>query len=184
MITSEMANEQETNKLIQEMMKQMTTFQEKVEAIQKNPSTKSKGDSDDEMKVGTDGLMELSETTKVFLEAAFTATMSNKDHKKRIGRIGVPNCDQIRCPKLDGVLKAVLPKDAIKADGSTAILARHSGPLMAVLESADAGELTPEKAVAATQTALYLMGNVHQQMAQERRKKLILKLNPSSEVYG
>ena len=37
----------------------------------------------------------------------------------------------------------------------------------------------PEKAVSATQTSLYLMGNAHQQMAQERRKKLILKLNPS-----
>ena len=36
-----------------------------------------------------------------------------------------------------------------------------------------------EKAVASTQAALYLMGNAHQQMAQERRKKLLLKLNPS-----
>ena len=37
----------------------------------------------------------------------------------------------------------------------------------------------PKKAVSATQTALFLMGNAHQQMAQERRKKVILKLNPS-----
>ena len=33
--------------------------------------------------------------------------------------------------------------------------------------------------VASAQAALYLMGNAHQQMAQERRKKLLLKLNPS-----
>ena len=185
-ITSDMANEQEndTNKLIQEMMKQMTALQQKVDAIQKNPPTsESKVDSDDEMEVSTDGLVELSETTKTFLEAAFTATMSNEDRKKRVGRIGVPDCDQIRCPKLDGVLKAVLPKDAIKADGYLSRLQQFwldaVAPLAAVLESAEAGELTPEKAVAATQTALYLMGNAHQQMAQERRKKLILKLNPS-----
>ena len=50
-------------------------------------------------------------------------------------------------------------------------------PLVALLESTEAGELTPEKAVSATHTALYLMGNAHQQMAQEQRK-LILKLNP------
>ena len=50
-------------------------------------------------------------------------------------------------------------------------------PLAALLESAEAGDLMPEKAVSATQTALYIMGNAHQQMAQERRKKLILKLN-------
>jgi len=52
-------------------------------------------------------------------------------------------------------------------------------PLAAILESAEAGELTPQKAMSATQTALVLMGNAQQQMAQERRKKLILKLNPS-----
>ena len=186
MTTSEMASKQEndTNKLIQEMMKQMTMLQQKVDVIQKNPPTsESKVDSDDEMEIGTDGLVELSETTKTFLEAAFTAIMSNEDCKKRVGRIGVPDCDQICCPKLDGVLKAVLPKDAIKADGYLSRLQQFwldaVAPLAAVLESAEAGELMPEKAVAATQTALYLMGNAHQQMAQERRKKLILKLNPS-----
>lgn len=52
-------------------------------------------------------------------------------------------------------------------------------PLAALLESTEAGESTPEKAVSTTQTALYLMGNAYQQMSQERWKKLILKLNPS-----
>ena len=61
--------------------------------------------------------MQLTETTKSFLKAAFSATMLNKDCRKRVATIGVPNCDQVHCPKLDGVLKAVLPKDAIKADG-------------------------------------------------------------------
>ena len=52
-------------------------------------------------------------------------------------------------------------------------------PLAALLESVEAGELMPEKAVSDTQTTLHLMGNVHQQMSQERRKKLILKFNLS-----
>ena len=82
--------------------------------------------------------------------------------------------DQIRCPKLDGVLKVVLPKDAIKADGYLSRLQQFwldaVAPLVAILESAEEGDLMPDKAVAAAQTgtALYLMGNVHQQMAQER----------------
>ena len=42
----------------------------------------------------------------------------------------------------------------------------------------------PEKVVSAAQTALYLMENAHQQTAQERQKKLILKLKPFSEVHG
>ena len=62
------------------------------------------------------------------------------------------------------------------SEGSVSIL---YFPLTAALESAEEGDLTPEKAVGAAQTALYLMGNAHQQMAQERRKKMILKLNPS-----
>ena len=97
--------------------------------------------------------------------------------------MGVPDCDQIRCPKLDGVLKVVLTKDAIKADGYLSRLHQlwldAVAPLTAALESAEEGDLTPEKAVRDAQTALYLMGNAHQQMAQERRKKMILKLNPS-----
>jgi len=43
--------------------------------------------------------------------------MDNDNCTAHIKRIGVPNCDQIRCPKLDGVLKAVLPTNAIKVDG-------------------------------------------------------------------
>ena len=52
-------------------------------------------------------------------------------------------------------------------------------PLSAILESAEAGNLTPEKAVVSTQVALCLMGNAHQKMAKERHKKPLLKLNPS-----
>jgi len=186
--TLEMSNDQgdssETNRLMQEMMKQMEALQEKVDAIQKNSTTPPEvGESEDEMESNSGGLVGLSEPTKTFLEAAFSAVMSNEDRKKRVGKVGIPDCDQIRCPKLDGVLKAVLPKDAIKADGYLSRLQQFwldaVAPLTALLESAEAGDLTPEKAVSATQTALYLMGNAHQQMAQERRKKLILKLNPS-----
>jgi len=69
----------------------------------------------------------------------------------------------------------VLPTDAIKADGYLSRLQQFwldaVAPLAAILESAVAGELMPEKAVASTQVALCLMGNTHQQMAPERRKK-------------
>ena len=168
-------------------MKQMMALQEKVDAIQKNPSSgelhSRQKDSDDKMEDSSRRLVQLTETIQRFLEAAFLGTMSNEDHRRRVEKVGVPDCDQIRCPKLDGVLKAVLPKDTIKADGYLSRLQQFwldaVAPLVAILESAEAGELTPEKAVSAAQTALYLMGNAHQQTAQERRKKLILKLNPS-----
>ena len=167
------------------MMKQMTALQEKVEAMQssRNEVSNSRNESDDEKEDSDGGLVQLTETTKTFLEAAFSGTMTNADRKKRVEKIGVLDCDQIRCPKLDGVLKAVLPRDAIKADGYLPRLQQFwldaVVPFAAILESEEAGDLTPEKAVTATQTALYLMGNAHQHTSQERRQKLVLKLNPS-----
>ena len=41
------------------------------------------------------------------------------------------------------------------------------------------GKLTPELAVSATQTALVLMGNAYQHMAQGRRKHLLMNLDPA-----
>lgn len=55
----------------------------------------------------------------------------------------------------------------------------QSPPIVAILESTEEGDLMPDKAVEAAQTVLYLMGNAHQQIAQKRCKKVILKLNPS-----
>ena len=83
-----------------------------MDAMQKKSTlTSEAGDSDDEMEGSFGSLMELSETTKAFL-----VTMPSEDRKKWVGKAGIPNYDQIRYLKLDGVLKAVLPKDAIKVD--------------------------------------------------------------------
>ena len=102
-------------------MKQMMALQEKVEVIQKNPSSGDSNsklkNSDDEVDDSSGQLVQVTETTKSFLEAAFSGAMSNEDRRKRVEKIGVPDCDQVRCPKLDGVLKAILPRDAIKANG-------------------------------------------------------------------
>ena len=120
-MTDEQSSEVDMNKILWEMMQQMTRLQEKVDALQKNPQADSRQDSEEEAEDGMGGLvqfMEMTKTqTKTFLEAAFSSTMANANRKKGVRRIGLQDCDQIRCPKLDGVLKAVLPKDAIKADG-------------------------------------------------------------------
>ena len=75
-----------TNQLIQEMMKQMTARQEKVEAIQKNPSSRDlnsrQKDSEDKMDNSFGWLVQQMETTKSFLEAAILGTISNEDDRK------------------------------------------------------------------------------------------------------
>ena len=120
--------------------------------------------------------MSLSESAHAFLEAAFSTTLTNADRKKRVDRVGVPDCDGIRCPKLDPVIQAIVPNEATKADGYLSRLQQFwldaTAPLTAIIETAEEGKLTPELAVSAAQTAFVLMGNAHQHMAQERRKRL------------
>ena len=66
----------------------------------------------------------------------------------------------------DPVLKTTLPKEAIKADGYFSQLHQFYldavVPLTAMIESADTGDLTVADAVTTVQSALILMGNMHQ----------------------
>ena len=81
------------------------------------------------------------------------------------------------------MLVTVLPKDAIMADGYLSRLQQFwldaVVPLTAILEGSDAGELTPEQAYAAAQSALCLLGNANNHMAQERHKRVLMNVNPA-----
>ena len=63
------------------------------------------------------------------------------------------------------MLTTILPKDAIKADGYLSRLQQlwldAVAPLAAILEGAEAGELTPEQAYSAAQAAMVLMGSTN-----------------------
>ena len=93
-MATEEGDSNDTNSLIREILKQVSTLQEKVDAIQKSVTPSEVGDSDDEMEGSSGSLVELSETTKAFLEAAFSTTMPNEDRKKRVVKVGIPDCDQ------------------------------------------------------------------------------------------
>ena len=87
-MTGEQSGESDTNRLLQDMMKQMTALQEKVEAMQssRNEVSNSRNESDDEKEDGNGGLVQLMETTKTFLEAAFSDMMTNVDCKSESKR--------------------------------------------------------------------------------------------------
>ena len=92
--------------LLQEMKQKMESLQNKVGEMQqqqqqqqRTPSSSGQEfEEDDDI---TGNLVELLESTKSFLEAAFSVTVANSDRKKRLDRIGVPEYDANRCPKLD-----------------------------------------------------------------------------------
>ena len=84
---------------------------------------------------------------------------------------------------MDTAPEEVLPTDAIKVDGYLSQLQQFwldaISSLAAILECAEARDLMPEKVVSSVQVVLYLIGNTHRHVVQERCKKLLLKLNPS-----
>ena len=70
-MASEEGDSNDMNSLIREMLKQMSTLQEKVDAIQKKSVTPSEvEDSNDEMEGSSGTLMELSETTIALFEGS------------------------------------------------------------------------------------------------------------------
>ena len=103
--------------LLKEMQRQMVSIQIKVDEMQQKQHPTAVDHEVIEDEVGSGNLVELSETTKSFLETAFSATVANTERKKWLDRIGVPDCDTIRCPKLDQVMQSIILNDATKADG-------------------------------------------------------------------
>ena len=95
--------------------------------------------------------MTLTESTRAFLEAAFSATLANADRKKRVECIGMPYYDCIWSPKLDHVIQ---PNQATKADSYLLCLQQFyldaTAPLTAIIETVEEGELTTEMTVLAT----------------------------------
>ena len=118
-----------------------------------------------------------------FLEVAFSTTLSNADRRKQIAHIKIPDFHEIHCPKLDLMLATVLLKDALKVNGYLSHLQQFwldaVVPLSAILEGSDARKLMPKQAYVATQSALCLLGNANNHMAQERRKRILMNVNPA-----
>ena len=109
--------EKTTKELLKKMQQQMVSLQTQVNEMhqqQKQQSTAVDHEAVED-KDGLGYLVELLEMTKSFLEAAFSAITAIIYHKMRLDWIGIPDCDAIRCPKLDQVMQSIIPSDGIKA---------------------------------------------------------------------
>jgi len=64
------------------MTEQIMQLQAQVKALQQQPADPMKTTSEEE--ATTDGLVNITDATKAFLEAVFSGTMDNDDHIARI----------------------------------------------------------------------------------------------------
>ena len=110
---------------------------------------------------------EISESSKTFLQAAFCRSrpVDNKTRREWLGKFATPEGDEIRCPKIDTVIKAQLPKECVEADRKLSKLQNFSldaaGPLVMALEEAtrDDGIHDMDLITNCIQQALLSLGN-------------------------
>ena len=100
-----------TATLMKEMAGQMSQLRGELEALCADRQI-LKGNGDDSEDEGDryGRVVSLSEATKALLETAFSLPMSNSDRKKWVEKFGVPDCELVRYPKLDPVLKTTFPR--------------------------------------------------------------------------
>ena len=123
----------------------------------------------------------MTEATKRVLKQAFTRPLANPARLQVRRPFAFPAVQETKCPKLDPVAKQLLTKEAKDADTSLARLQAFMldalAPMVDILEEAQKGSLTIDKAAEAARTAILLLGNASTQVAKERRKRVIKCMN-------
>ena len=108
----------------------------------------------------------LSEAGNAFLEVAFSKRLEKNSYEKKIKKHGTPDSRWTRCPDLDAVVAANLPKDTVRADSKAKRLNSFSlsaaAPLASGLQDIEDGSGEIRDAAKAMQAALELLGNASQ----------------------
>jgi len=137
---------------------------------------------DDDLLLDEATTFPLSEAGNAFLEAAFSKRMEKKTYENRIQKCGTPDSRWSKCPDLDAVVVANLPKDTVRTDAKAKRL--HSfwlsavAPLAAGLQDIEDGKGDIQDAAKAMQAALMFLGNASQHHAVQRRQAVLQQLNP------
>ena len=140
-------------------------------------------DTDEEFDAEIDAdSFQLSEAGEAFLQTAFSKRMDRKNRAQRVEKLGMPDCRWTKCPTLDPVVAANLPKDTIRNDLRAKQLQEYwldaASPLIAALEDIQEDRASLQEATKAMQEALYFLGNASQHHAVHRRQAILQQLNP------
>ena len=99
----------------------VATYSGRGKGVSKKRRCKASSDEEDVYEPGTisddedaSELVELSDATGAFMEAAFKTKLENPQRKKKLAKFGTPNCRWVQCPKLDPVVSANVSREAIR----------------------------------------------------------------------
>ena len=138
--------------------------------------------NDDQSSDEDDHVFSLSEVGNAFMETAFKSKMNATSRRKKMAKLGIPDCKWSKAPELDAFIASTIPKDVVKADNvshkAQRLWLEAAAPLAAIVDKIDAGELEEVDVIQGIKSALLLLGNASQQHSLQRRKTILQHLNP------
>ena len=138
--------------------------------------------NDDQSSDEDDHVFSLSEIGNAFMETAFKSKMNATSRRKKMAKLGIPDCKWSKAPELDAFIASTIPKDVVKADNvshkTQRLWLEAAAPLAAIVDKVDAGELEEGDVIQGIKSALLLLGNASQQHSLLRRKTILQHLNP------
>ena len=116
-----------------------------------------------------DNTFTLSEAGTAFMEAAFKTKLNATARKRKIGKLGLPDCKWTKSPELDAFIASSIPKEVVKNDNTEQKIQKlwleATAPLTAVVERSDSEDISPAEVIQGVRTALVLLGNASQHHA-------------------
>ena len=128
-----------------------------------------------------DDTFTLTEAGSAFMEAAFK-TKLNAASRKKMAKLGTPNCRWTKSPELDSFIASTIPKEVVRNDNAAQKTQRlwleASAVLAAIVDKSDTAEISDGEIIQGIRNAILLLGNASQQHSLQQRKTILQHLNP------
>ena len=116
------------------------------------------------------------------MEMAFKNKTNASTRKKKMAKLGLPDCKWSKAPELDWFIDSTIPKDVVRADNTShkiqGLWLEAVIPLAAIVDKADVGEIGEADIIQGIRNAVLLLGNASQQHSLQRQKTVLHHFNP------
>ena len=129
-----------------------------------------------------DNTFTLTEAGSAFMEAAFKTKLNATSQKKKMAKLGTPDCRWTKSPELDSFIASTIPKEVVRNDNAAQKTQRlwleASAVLAAIVDKSDTDEISDSEIIQGIRNTILLLGNASQQHSLQRRKTILQHLNP------
>ena len=108
--------------------------------------------------------------------------MNATSRRKKMAKLGLPDCKWMKSPELDAFITSTIPKEVIKNDNvaqkTQRLWLEAASLLAAIVDKTDGDKISDAEVIQGIRNALLLLGNACQQHSLQRRKAILQHLNP------